>query len=88
MVPHPVLSLLVVVLAGAVPQPAGSLAAAGVSSTPAAATEDVAASVEVEPPVASRFRNAVMSLPDGTMATTSQPSPDFSVSFAASEAAS
>jgi hypothetical protein len=29
-----------------------------------------------------------MSLPAGTMATTSQPSADFSVSFAASEAAS
>jgi hypothetical protein len=38
--------------------------------------------------VPSRFRKAVTSLPAGTMATTSQPSADFSVSFAASEEAS
>ncbi len=73
------------VAAGAVPHPAGSLTA---GSAAAAAAVVVAAVVVSVVPVDSRFRKAVMSLPDGTIATTSHPSPDFSVSFAASEEAS
>ena len=88
--------------AGAAPQPdgsAGELAdpdALGELSACSPAAEEAAhvlvGSVddvleEVDDAV-SRFRNAVTSLPVGTMATTSQPSPDFSVSLAASVDAS
>ena len=63
--------------AGAVPHPAGSLTAGSSTGADAVSEADV-----------SRFRKAVMSLPAGTMATTSQPSPDFSLSLVASEEAS
>jgi hypothetical protein len=88
-------------LAGALPQPDGSDVAAGVVSgaVVGVAAADVSVAVELDvsdvdevlddvAPVDVRFTYAVMSLPAGTMATTSQPSADFCVSFAASEAAS
>ncbi|MGI9051823.1 MAG: hypothetical protein ACR2HQ_04105 [Ilumatobacteraceae bacterium] len=84
--------LPVLLAAGAVPHPAGSLgalAAAG-SDEPAQLLED-AAGAEADAGddrSLSRFKNAVMSLPVGTTATTSHPSPDFSVSLAASVDAS
>jgi hypothetical protein len=87
--------------AGAEPQPAGSLAAVPAAEAPeAAATASgaVTSAVVVVPaagdseaaPVSddARLRKATTSLPAGMMATTSQPSADFSESFAASEAAS
>jgi hypothetical protein len=87
---------------GAVPHPDGSLTGppASVVAGSAAAEDARVAAVDVEevdepedaePAVAEddeRFTYAVMSLPAGTMATTSQPSADLSESFAASEAAS
>jgi hypothetical protein len=83
---------------GAVPQPDGSLTGAPESPVAGSAAADearVAADADpaepLEPSVApddERFTKAVMSLPAGTMATTSHPAADFSESFAASEAAS
>ena len=74
------------------PQPAGSLVAPGADSvaTGSAAADEASAAVSSAPDDAApaRFTYAVMSLPAGTMATTSHPSADFSESFAASEAAS
>lgn len=70
---------------GAVPQPAGSLVEAlGAASAPAG----VAVEDEESPSAPWRFKKAVTSDPVGTMATTSHPSPDFSVSLDASEDAS
>ena len=84
--------------AGALPQPDGSVGELadpdGRRRRPAAepaahvlveSVDDVLAGLD---DAVSRFRKAVTSLPVGTMAMTSQPSPDFSVSLAASVDAS
>jgi hypothetical protein len=92
------LSAEVVDDSGAEPHPAGSLAvtaaavvaAASVLVPHVAAASSVTAGVSVAGPSdeLERFTYAVMSDPVGTIATISHPSPDFSVSFAASEEAS
>ena len=86
----------VVVDSGAAPQPDGSVtAAAAVVVAAAPLSHDEVASAGASAAAGSsvvaatsRFRYAVISLPVGTTATTSQPSPDFSVSIAASDEAS
>ena len=88
------LSTAGVVDSGAEPQPAGSLAvAAAVEAAPSVPQVEAASSVTAGVLAAAsddpeRLMYAVMSDPVGTIATISQPSPDFSVSFAASEEAS
>ena len=71
---------------GEVPHPAGSLAAVVAAVVYVGVELDDVA--DVLAPVASRLRNAAISVPDVTMPTTSQPSADFSVSFVARPAAS
>jgi hypothetical protein len=87
----------VVVDSGAEPHPAGSVAVtAAVVAAPSVLVPHVDAASSVTAGVVAvvpsdeleRFTYAVMSDPVGTIATISQPSPDFSVSFAASEEAS
>ncbi|MGI9028939.1 MAG: hypothetical protein ACR2HP_02985 [Ilumatobacteraceae bacterium] len=88
-VPHPDGSVGELDVLEELGDPLDELAAAGSAAAELdhALADDDSDEVPDEAPD-SRFRNAVMSLPVGTTATTSQPSPDFSVSLAVSVDAS